>query len=173
MAGQSALESGTCGVCHFVHNSRSDIVLWARGFGDGNNIMETMCNSCHSPEGPAKSKVPPVYLHPREKVVKQKAQNQKGMPDYFPLFHGSTGKPTIAGNLSCPSCHNVHQWNPEVPAKGTGVNAEGDATNSFLRSPTSFELCRDCHGKDAPFKIKYYHDPAKRKFKGIDDMFFK
>jgi predicted CXXCH cytochrome family protein len=173
IAGQTVLESGTCGVCHFVHNSRSDIVLWARGFGTGNNIMETMCNSCHSPEEPARSKVPPVYLHPREKVIKVKAQNKKGLPDYFPLFHGGTGTPVTAGNLSCPSCHNVHQWNPESPAKGTGVNSEGDASNSFLRSPTSFALCQDCHGKDAPFKIKYYHDPAKRKFKGIDDMFFR
>jgi len=172
MAGQTALESGTCGVCHFVHNGRSDIVLWARGFGAGNNIMETMCNSCHSPQGPAKSKVPPVYLHPREKIVEVKAQPKKGMPDYFPLFHGGTGKPVTAGNLSCPSCHNAHQWNPAIPAKGSGLNTEGDASNSFLRSATSFALCGECHGKDAPFKIKYYHDPARRKFKGIDDMFF-
>jgi hypothetical protein len=172
MAGRTALESGTCGVCHFVHNGRSDIVLWSRGFGAGNNIMETMCNSCHSPEGSAKSKVPPVYLHPREKLVTVKAPNQKGMPDYFPLFHGNTGKPVTAGNLSCPSCHNVHQWDPAIPAGGTGVKTEGDASNSFLRTPASFALCRECHGQDAPLKIKYYHDPARRKFKGIDDMFF-
>ena len=172
MAGQTALESGTCGVCHFAHNGRNDIFLWARGFGAGNNIMETMCNSCHSPQGPAKSKVPPVYLHPREKIVELKAQHKKGMSDYLPLFHGGTGKPVTSGNLSCPSCHNAHQWNPAIPARGSGVNTEGDASNSFLRSPASFALCRDCHGKDAPFKIKYYHDPARRKFKGIDDMFF-
>jgi predicted CXXCH cytochrome family protein len=171
-AGQTARESGTCGVCHFVHNGRSDIVLWAQGFGLGNNIMETMCNSCHSPEGSAKNKVPPVYLHPREKVVKVKTQNQKSLPDYLPLFHGGTGKPVSAGNLSCPSCHNVHQWNPAIPAKGTGVNTEGDASNSFLRPANLFALCRDCHEKDTPYKIKYYHDPARRKFKGIDDMFF-
>jgi len=172
MAGQTALESGTCGVCHFAHNGRNDIFLWARGFGAGNNIMETMCNSCHSPQGPAKSKVPPVYLHPREKIVEVKTQHKKGMSDYLPLFHGGTGKPVTAGNLSCPSCHNAHQWNPAIPAKGSGVNTEGDASNSFLRSPASFALCRECHGNDAPFKIKYYHDPARRKFKGIDDMFF-
>jgi predicted CXXCH cytochrome family protein len=172
MAGRTALESGTCGVCHFVHNGRSDIVLWSRGFGDGNNIMEALCNSCHSAEGAAKSKVPPVYLHPREQLVTVKAANKKGLPDYFPLFHGNTGKPVTAGNLSCPSCHNVHQWDPAIPAKGTGVNTEGDASNSFLRTPTAFDLCRECHGQDAPLKIKYYHDPARRKFKGIDDMFF-
>ena len=171
-AGQTALESGTCGVCHFVHNGRSDIVLWAGGFGAGNNIMETMCNTCHSPEGAAKSKVPPVYLHPREKIIKFKTQDEAGRSDHLPLFHGATGQPVTAGNLSCPSCHNVHQWNPKTAAKGSGVNTEGDASNSFLRPPELFALCRDCHGNDTPFKIKYYHDPARRKFKGIDDMFF-
>ena len=131
-----------------------------------------MCNSCHSPEGAAKTKVPPVYLHPREKLVKIKEQNKKGRPGYFPLFHGYTGVKIASGNISCPSCHNVHQWNPDLPAKGSGVNTEGDAANSFLRSPKAFEVCRECHGKDASFKIKYYHDAARRKFKGMDDMFF-
>jgi len=172
MAGQTAPESGTCGVCHFTHNGRIDMVLWARGFGAGNNIMETMCNACHSPQGPAKNKVPPVYLHPREKIIKVETQPQNGRSDHLPLFHGKTGKPVTAGNLSCPSCHNVHQWNPKTSAQGSGVNLEGDASNSFLRPPNLFALCRDCHGKDAPIKIKYYHDPTRRKFKGIDDMFF-
>ena len=131
-----------------------------------------MCKSCHSPEGSARTKVPQVYLHPREKVVKIGERNKKGRSAYFPLFHGKTGIKVTTGNISCPSCHNVHQWNPQSAAKGTGVNTEGDAANSFLRSQTSFVLCKDCHGKDAPFKIKYYHDAAKRKFKGIDDMFF-
>jgi predicted CXXCH cytochrome family protein len=172
IVGQTPLESGTCGVCHLTHNGRGKIVLWARRYGTGNNIMETMCNSCHSPEGSARTKVPQVYLHPREKVVKIGERNKKGRSAYFPLFHGKTGIKVTTGNISCPSCHNVHQWNPQSAAKGTGVNTEGDAANSFLRSQTSFVLCKDCHGKDAPFKIKYYHDAAKRKFKGIDDMFF-
>ena len=170
--GQTALESGTCGVCHLAHNSPSDIRQWARGFGMGNNIMETMCNACHSPEGSPKAKVPQVYLHPREKLVKNEAHNTKSKTNYFPLFHGRTGINITTGNISCPSCHNVHQWNPRLAVMGTGMNTEGDATNSFLRSPESFALCKDCHGKDAKFKIKYYHDAAKRKFRGIDDMFF-
>jgi predicted CXXCH cytochrome family protein len=169
---QTPLESGTCGVCHLTHNGRSEIVLWAQGYGMGNNVMERMCNACHSSEGPAKAKVPPVYLHPREKLVKIGNEHKKGQPGYFPLFHGNTGRQVTAGNISCPSCHNVHRWNPQSDVKGTGVNTEGDETNSFLRPPTAFTVCTDCHGKDAPFRKKYYHDAAKRKFKSIDDMFF-
>jgi predicted CXXCH cytochrome family protein len=170
--GQTPLESGTCGVCHLTHNGRSDIVLWARGYGMGNNIMERICNTCHSPQGPAKTKVPPVYLHPREKILKITDPYKKGQPGYFPLFHGNTGERVMAGNISCPSCHNVHRWNPLSAAKGTGANTEGDADNSFLRPPAAFEVCQKCHGKDAPYKKKYYHDPTRRKFKGFDDMFF-
>jgi len=169
---QTPLESGTCGVCHLTHNGRSQIVLWARGYGMGNNVMERMCNACHSPEGPAKAKVPPVYLHPREKLVKIGDEHKKGQPGYFPLFHGNAGTKVTTGNISCPSCHNVHRWNPQSAVKGTGMNTEGDETNSFLRPPSAFTVCQDCHGKDAPFRKKYYHDPAKRKFKSIDDMFF-
>jgi predicted CXXCH cytochrome family protein len=170
--GQRPLESGTCGACHLVHNSRNEINLWSRDFATGNNIMEMMCNDCHSQKGPAKNKIPQVYLHPREKPANNKGKNTKGAPDYFPLFHGRTGKPVTVGNISCPSCHNVHQWNPTIRAGGMGINTEGDATNSFLRSPASFAVCKDCHAAEAPLKIKNYHDAEKRKFKGIDDMFF-
>ena len=172
IVGQTPLESGTCGVCHLTHNGRSEIVLWARGYGMGNNIMERICNSCHSAEGPAKAKVPPVYLHPREKVLKITDPYKKGRPGYFPLFQGSTGEYVTSGNISCPSCHNVHRWNPLSAAKGNGVNTEGDLTNSFLRTPAAFEVCKECHGKDAPLRKKYYHDADKRKFKSFDDMFF-
>jgi len=170
--GQTPVESGTCGVCHLTHNGRSEIFLWARGYGMGNNIMERLCNACHSPDGPAKAKVPPVYLHPREKLVKITPPHEKGQPGYFPLFQGSTGEFVASGNISCPSCHNVHRWNPLTTGKGKGVNPEGDLTNSFLRTPAAFEVCKECHGKDAPMRKKYYHDAARRKFKSFDDMFF-
>ena len=168
---QTPIESGTCGVCHLVHNGPNKILLWSQGFGAGNNIMEMICNSCHAEDGSAKNKIPPVYLHPREKLVRIKGGNKKDDPHYFPLFHGRSGKRVPIGNISCPSCHNVHQWDPKIPAKGHGVNAEGDATNSFLRSSASFAVCKECHDSDARLKIKYYHDADKRKFRGIDDMF--
>jgi len=170
--GQTPLESGTCGVCHLTHNGRSDIYLWARGYATGNNVMERICNSCHSPEGSAKAKVPPVYLHPREKLLKITEPHKKGHPGYFPLFQGNTGEHVTSGNISCPSCHNVHRWNPLSAAKGNGANPEGDLSNSFLRPPAAFEVCKECHGKDAPLRKKYYHDPERRKFRSFEDMFF-
>jgi hypothetical protein len=76
------------------------------------------------------------------------------------------------GNISCPTCHNVHQWDPISKDKGKGVNVEGDMSNSFLRPQASRVLCADCHPRDAALKFKNYHDTTTRKFKGIDELFF-
>jgi len=159
---QTPAEAGTCGVCHLVHNGKNQIKLWAQDFGRGESLMDTMCSSCHSEKGRAKNKIPLIATHPISKVVNL-GYNIKGRPNYFPLFHRISGQPVIVGEISCPSCHNVHQWNPGSPAKGKGVNLEGNAINSFLRAPSAMLLCKNCHSIDAIFKFKYYHDPGKRK----------
>jgi len=172
MIGQTPLESGTCGVCHRVHNSDNQIRLWAQGFGAGNNVMEMMCNFCHSENGSAKNKIPPIYFHPREKLINNTGKNISDRPEYFPLFHGKTGEPVTSGNISCPTCHNAHLWDSGSKDKGQGINVEGDMANSFLRPSASRMLCADCHPGDAALKFKNFHDKTKRKFKGFDDLFF-
>jgi hypothetical protein len=159
---QAPAESGTCGVCHLVHNGKNQIKLWAQGFGGGDSLMDSMCTTCHSEKGSAKNKIPLIATHPISKVVNL-GHNLKGRPNYFPLFHRISGQPVTSGEISCPSCHNVHQWNPGSPAKGKGVSVEGNATNSFLRARSAILLCKNCHNLDAIFKFKYYHDPGKRK----------
>ncbi len=160
--GQTPAESGICGVCHLVHNSKTKIKLWAQEFGEGTSVMERLCTSCHSPSGIAREKVPRISTHPQDKLVNLQGKI-KGETNYLPLFHEASGEPVTVGNISCPSCHNVHQWNPRSPRKGEGVNVEGNATNSFLRIQPSDLMCKDCHGIDALFKFKFFHDPRKRK----------
>ncbi|MDA3788876.1 MAG: hypothetical protein PF503_10335 [Desulfobacula sp.] len=166
---QTPFQSGTCGVCHLVHNGRNIIKLWARDFAEGSNIVDKMCNSCHSETGSGKKKVPQVSLHPREEIVK----SNKGKPDYIPIFDGLTGEEVAGGNITCPSCHNAHQWNSIQKAIGKGVNVEGDITNSFLRSQPLHKQCIGCHKTDSQLRIKYFHNIEKRKFKSIDALFFK
>ena len=160
--GQSPAESGTCGVCHLVHNGKNQILLWAQGFGGGASIMEKMCNSCHSESGWAKNKIPLIASHPKNDIVNV-GRNVKGKPNYFPLFDKTTGVPVVVGEISCPTCHNVHQWSPDSHARGQGVNLEGNATNSFLRAQPASLMCIDCHGGDALFRFKFFHDPKERK----------
>jgi predicted CXXCH cytochrome family protein len=164
---QNPNRSGLCGVCHLVHNSRNDVLLWARGFGPGNNIMEMMCNACHWKAGTAGEKTPAVYFHPREKLIRI-----EGRQNVFPLFNAASGKPAMEGNLSCPSCHNAHQWNPEIPSRGNGQNLEGSLADSFLRPRADFDLCAQCHPKDAASKLEFYHDATKRRYKSFDQQFF-
>lgn len=160
--GQTPVQSGVCGVCHLVHNSKNKIKLWARNFTGNSDIMAKMCDSCHSAKGPAKNKIPEVSTHPKEKIIVLK-KDLKGNPYHFPLFDETSGEPVNAGNISCPSCHNVHQWSPRFPAKGSGVNVEGNATNSFLRARASSLPCKDCHGIDGLFRFKYFHESSERK----------
>jgi len=161
--GQSPAESGTCGVCHLVHNGKNQILLWAQGFGGGSSVMEKMCNSCHSESGWAKNKIPLIASHPNNPIVNL-GRNVKGKTNYFPLFDRTSGEPVTVGEISCPTCHNVHQWNPDLHAKGEGVAlAEGNATNSFLRAHSPTVMCRDCHGIDSLYKFKFFHDPKERK----------
>lgn len=163
--GQMPAESGACGACHLVHNSESAIRLWGQRLAQGDNVMETMCTACHCAHGTAASKVPLISLHPDSKVVNiDRISN--GRANYLPLFDRQTGERTDVENISCPSCHNAHQWDPQVPSAGKGKNVEGDATTSFLRATSSVRLCKDCHGLDALFRYKFYHEPGKRTSKG-------
>jgi predicted CXXCH cytochrome family protein len=162
---QTPAESGTCGVCHFVHNSKNKIKLWARNFGHGTSVIDMMCNDCHSEDGSAKNKIPQIASHPEGRLIINIGRNHKDMPNYFPIFDARTGESAIIGNIACASCHNVHKWNPRLNAKGPGVNTEGSATNSFLRGQTYNLLCIDCHGLDALFRFKYYHELKDRRIK--------
>ena len=168
--GETPAQSGTCGVCHLVHNSKEKIRLWAQNLGPGTDVMARMCNSCHSASGVANNKVPPVAYHPQEKLVDLSGKITS-KESFLPLFDPISGDPVTAGNISCPSCHNAHQWDPKQAAKGEGVNLEGDATNSFLRTNSPDIMCKDCHGFQALFKFKFFHDPVLRKVQGLNFPF--
>jgi len=159
---QRPLESGVCGVCHLVHSDKKKILLWAQRLGSGDSIMDMMCKSCHSRTGSAKNSVPAISFHPKDKLILNVGRDIKGKPDFFPIFDEISGKQIPVGNMSCPSCHDAHQWYSKRPSKGKGIDADGDATNSFLRSQAMQALCKDCHGFDTLLRIKFFHNPRKR-----------
>ena len=165
--GETPAQSGTCGVCHLVHNSKNKVRLWAQEFGPGTNVIERMCDSCHSKNGVAWNKVPPAGHHPQEELVNLSGKIKSG-ETFLPLFEPLSAEPVLTGNISCASCHNAHQWDPEKATKGAGVNLEGNATNSFLRTHSPDLMCKDCHGFQALFRFKFFHDPARRKGQGFN-----
>jgi len=160
--GQTPAASGNCGACHLVHNAPNPVKLWARPLSSAGSIPQSLCISCHSSKGPVSSKVPRIATHPEDVVIIDLEITQGGRFHYLPLFDPVNGNRVTAGNLSCPSCHNVHQWDPKSHSKGEGINLEGSAMNSFLRAPSDRLMCIDCHGPDALVKYLYFHDPEKR-----------
>jgi predicted CXXCH cytochrome family protein len=159
--GKTPYESGACGVCHMMHNSSGKIDLWAMAQGKGSNVMERMCNSCHSKNGAASAKVPVISSHPDTLFVSV-WESSKGEAQPFPFFDKKTGRISAVGNISCPSCHDVHHWGANTTQVGVGKIIEGNALTSFLRPHVPDRVCRQCHGLDGLFVFKYFHNPKIR-----------
>jgi predicted CXXCH cytochrome family protein len=162
LLGQTVKESGTCGACHLVHNSPNKLKLWARQYGpvaENESIMDALCTSCHSKKNVAKNKIPLIATHPAKKLINNIIQVKKGNKNYTLIFN-EDGKEVNVGNLSCPSCHNAHQWNPENSTAKD--DPERKLTGKFLRTLSYKMVCMDCHGLEALFKYEYFHDPDKR-----------
>jgi len=166
--GQTVAQSGICGTCHAVHNSKSSAGLWGRDVGPGDDPAAQVCFSCHAKGGIAGDKVIPNNLttHPNDikvwsGVIRKAAglSNDRGMPVF-----NDRGKRSTVGNITCPSCHNPHIWSAKKNSKGPGRNIEGDSSSSFLTLKSSANnVCADCHGLDALFRYKYFHSKSARK----------
>ena len=152
--------TGVCGQCHSVHNAPWELRLWARDVGKGQDPQEELCRSCHAKGAIAENKQPVKAVHPKDvEAVVVRRRSHKGANT--PLFDKS-GNVADRGVISCPTCHNPHQWSPLRATKGSGRNLEGSARSSFLRNRSEMSLCSTCHGLDALFRYKYYHGKSSR-----------
>jgi hypothetical protein len=174
-AGQSPQQGGVCSPCHIAHKAPIQKYLWSAPIGPAllkgweasyttdNNTMTMLCTGCHSPGEIAEKHIPQYGLHPKEKVMGGGSSIPFGqVKKEFPLFT-DTGEVTENGNIVCSTCHNPHQWDPHVEAKGPGQETEGNVTNSFLRTNLLKNFCSECHADDVLFKYKYFHSHIGRK----------
>ena len=162
---QTLDQSGVCGQCHTPHNATLPSRLWARKPAVVDDIMASMCLSCHADKTIVKTKVPPNKLHPK-RLVPVNAQRHFDNRDknIIPPVFDVNGRASDIGNISCPTCHNPHQWEPNKAEIGKGKNLEGNVFSSFLRHRyTEYFICSDCHGEDSIFRYKYYHWDNSRK----------
>ena len=157
-------DEGKCLTCHMIHNSPNDLRLWGYELGPGDDGMEKLCRSCHQEGGISGHKMPKNFNHPTDVFVTYNRARMKRMKKGKPLpVFKINGKRTKTGVITCPTCHNPHQWSALEPDYGPGKVTEGDATNSFLRGVSDFAVCSDCHGFDGLFRYKYYHGDTSRK----------
>jgi len=162
LLGQTVKESGICGACHLVHNCPNKLKLWGRSYGpvaENESIMDALCTSCHSKKNIAANKIPLIATHPANKLINNIMWVNKDNKNYTLIFD-KNGKEVNVGNLSCPSCHNPHQWSPEN--RIAKDDPERKLTGKFLRTLSYNMVCMDCHGLDALLKYEYFHDPDKR-----------
>jgi predicted CXXCH cytochrome family protein len=163
---QPVKPSGLCQACHLVHNAPNPLKLWARPYGpttENGNPMNRLCTSCHSKANLAAKSIPRVAFHPSGKLITNVMRFNEGGTGYTPIF-AADGQEVKVGNLSCPSCHNAHQWGIPAENGGTGTKEKGEVTKSFrfLRTMSYNAVCRECHGPEGFYRYLYFHDPARR-----------
>jgi predicted CXXCH cytochrome family protein len=161
--GETVTEAGQCGVCHAVHNSGQEHLLWAQAYGpveENQHPMNGLCTGCHSKGGVAEDKIPPVATHPKGKLIDNifTFNNPTG---YIKIFDDHW-KEVQVGDLSCSSCHSFYRWNHRTEKPGPGRKVEGDADTSFLRTSSDKTVCVDCHGETAIWRYIYFHSLEKR-----------
>jgi predicted CXXCH cytochrome family protein len=140
--GQSVEQSGLCAACHLPHNSVAAQQLWARELGSGGDVISRLCNSCHAKNRCAESKIIGPNSHPLNASILA-ADSQTDLP----LFTPEGKRDDDRGGVTCSTCHNSHQWDPMLHARGNGKPVEGSQQTSFLRLPNTPKplLCGNCH----------------------------
>ena len=177
--GQTADESGICGVCHLVHNAKGS-KLWARDNLSGKGTGYVACLGCHNEKGLAKNKTLGKHSHPVNIDVKRlgigidqgqwhyltddlKTRSKQKNSELIPLpLYNTKGLPADHdGRVGCGTCHDPHNWSvkKEIKAEKLDVSkVEGNANNSFLRIPDNgtSNLCVNCHvDKKSVFLTKH------------------
>jgi len=163
---QTVKISGSCGACHLVHKAPFKLKLWARPYGpitEKENIMDSLCTSCHSKGNIAEKKIPAIATHPAEKLLTSITTLAKEGTNYMPLFDVD-GREKLVGNLSCHTCHDAHEWSPSLKGMAAGKGAKGTTEKGFrfLRNMSYNTFCMDCHGPDAIYRYMYFHVPEIR-----------
>jgi predicted CXXCH cytochrome family protein len=165
LLGQTVKLSGPCGACHLVHNAPNTLKLWARSYGPvqaGENMMNALCKSCHSKGNLAENKVPLIAIHPGGKLINNIIRFNKIGGNYTHIFDNH-GREVNSGNISCPSCHNAHQWSLTFNKKAINKNSKNKGSAAkFLRTASYNTVCIDCHGPEGIFRYLYFHQPDKR-----------
>ncbi len=163
-AGRTAYESGVCSACHLAHNSTETIGLWAQKLesdSDDQEAMNRLCRSCHSENGSASDRVPEIATHPDALFVSGWKIGD-AVPPTFPVFDKATTDLASAGGISCPVCHNAHQWQPDASETASYIGVRGDAGTSFLRANVPGSVCRQCHGVDGLYLYTFFHKADMR-----------
>jgi len=140
---QSPEDAGTCSACHVPHKGTGP-KMWARPRDKNQDPMASLCLSCHDKNGLADKHTVGEHSHP---VGVKISKLDRAVP--LPTFSDSGVKwvDVEQGKVSCASCHDPHQWDPNDVHNQAQPGDKGDNTNRFLRIANGAEaaLCKTCH----------------------------
>jgi len=167
---ESYAEAGLCGACHTLHRGEKALPFLFAGpeySPDAASDMvarDRLCMACHHEDNKLDAKPIKDYTHPWKDLVLR--SDLKVMP-----LLNEQGEVTEFGRIACITCHEPHVWHPgkkapENPRMDDKGNEEGTVFSSFLRRKSVGNgFCVSCHGLEAKYKYKYYHDPQGREKK--------
>lgn len=147
--GETADESGPCGVCHSIHSQPYGNGNWAHSAISGRDSGTAYCTGCHQQDACAADHVPARADHPDVPILNR---TQAEDPNYMPTFNRS-GQHARNGAISCLTCHEPHAVSS---AHQTG-QVQGSLAHKFLRPTAHQSLCVDCHGIETLWRFLYYH----------------
>ena len=137
--GETAGESGPCGMCHLIHGTGQTQGSRVFGQATAGDFGVSLCTCCHRQGACAGTRVPDSVSHPHVPLVNR---FDAAGPDFMPTF-AIQGERSPTGGITCLTCHNPH-----VGSSGRGV---------FLRPTARPRLCIDCHGLEALWRFLYFH----------------
>jgi hypothetical protein len=121
--------------------------------------MTRVCTGCHLDKKIARKDTFALPRHPRDLYITNRGMSLRGSPADFPLFDNAGRRDTF-GIITCPTCHDPHQWNAADPSLKPAQEEAGNAINDFLRNKgANFGFCGDCHSLRSIRLYMNFHDP--------------
>ena len=135
--------SGSCSVCHLPHKGTGP-KMWARPGVSNTESMAALCLTCHQAKSLAEKHTVGDYTHPVG-IEMSRLGHTVNLPAYDKDGYKTTGQ--LVGNVTCASCHDPHQWNPDHPSSKGEKGIKGNNRNRFLRVANGSDaaLCKSCH----------------------------
>lgn len=169
---QNPEQSGVCGQCHIPHHAATATRIWGQSLDQGKHkikaqdTLQLLCLNCHQDSHIGHRKTLKEKDHPGHILVwSGEIRHGQGRENAveLPVF-SVNGEREKVGRISCPTCHDAHQWSASHKQQGPGKNTEGNVLSSFLRANTTdYFVCADCHGLDGIYRYKYFHDDESHK----------
>jgi len=155
-----SLKSGVCAGCHVNHDASIEKELIAfpvdppKGKG---NPEDMFCLHCHLDPRVQKDRPVRFYVHSSGEEVQKRFEEMKqsGVRLGEPTRTTTEGYDAIF-RIHCTTCHDNHRWTPMPPGEASPLSTT--VLTSFLRrSDVAETLCANCHGAEALYRYRFYH----------------